>query len=57
MSYRVRFSLFLLSAMIMAGGLGYISAFFGSWVSVLVVVVTIPLTIEVGRKLLKRDRL
>ena len=57
MSYRVRFSLFLFVAMIVAGALGYVSAFFGPWVSVLVVVVTIPLAIEVGRKVLKRDRL
>ena len=57
MSYRVRFSLFLLAAMIVASALGYFSAFFGPWVCVLVILVMIPLTIEVGRKVLKRDRL
>ena len=57
MSYPPRFSLFLLAAMIAAGALGYFSAFFGPWVSVLIVVVMIPLAIEIGRKVLKRDRL
>ena len=57
MSYRVRFSLFLLAAVAVASLLGYFTSFLGPWVSVLVVVVTIPLTIEIGRKVLKRDRL
>ena len=57
MSYRVRFSLFLLVAMIVAGGLGYVSAFFGPWVTVLVILLAIPITIEIGRKILKWDRL
>lgn len=57
MWYRVRFSLFLLAVMAVAGALGYISAFFDPLVSVLVVVVAIPAAIEVGRNVLKRDRL
>ena len=57
MSYRVRFSLFLLAAIIVASALGYVSAFFGPWVCVLVILVMIPLTIEVGRRVLKRYRL
>ena len=57
MFYRVRFSLFLLVAMIVAGGLGYVSAFFGPWVTVLVILLAIPITIEIGRKVLKWDRL
>ena len=57
MSYGVRFSLFLLVAMVVAGALGYVSAFFGPWAPVLVVVLAIPVGIEVGRKVLKRDRL
>jgi 1,4-dihydroxy-2-naphthoate octaprenyltransferase len=57
MSYPLRFSLFLLVVMIVAGALGYVSAFFGPWVCVLVILVMIPLSIEVGRKVLKRDRL
>ena len=43
--------------MIVAGTLGYISAFFGPSVTVLLILVMIPLTIDVGRKVLKRDRL
>ena len=39
------------------GVLGYLSGFFGPWAVVLVILVMIPLTIEVGRKVLKRDRL
>ena len=57
MSYRVRFSLFLLAAMIVAGALGYVSAFFGPWVCVLVILLAIPITIEIGRTVLKRDTL
>jgi len=57
MSYSLRFSLFLLAAMAVGGGLGYFSAFFGPWVAALVILVTIPLAIEAGRKVLKRDRL
>ena len=57
MSYRVRFSLFLLVAMIVAGALSYASAFFGPWVCVLVILLAIPITIEIGRKVLKGDRL
>ena len=57
MSYRVPFSRSLLAAMIVAGTLGYISAFFGPSVTVLLILVMIPLTIDVGRKVLKRDRL
>jgi hypothetical protein len=57
MSYRVRFSLFLLVAMIVAGGLGYVSAFFEPWVTVLVILLAIPITIEIGQKVLKWDRL
>jgi len=57
MSYRVRFSFFLLAGMKVTGGLGNFSAHFGPWVCVLVILVMIPLTIEVGRKLLERYRL
>jgi hypothetical protein len=57
MSYRVRYSLFLLGAMAVAGPLGYFTAPFGPWVTVPLVVVLIPVVIEVGRKVLKRDRL
>jgi hypothetical protein len=54
MSYRVRFSFFLLAAMIVAGALGY---FIGPWAVVLMILVMIPLTSEIGRRVLKRDRL
>jgi hypothetical protein len=57
MSYRVRFSLFLLAAMAVSGPVGYFTAPFGPWTTVFVILVMIPLTIEVGRKVLKRDRL
>jgi hypothetical protein len=57
MSYRTRFSLFLLAAMIVAGPLGYISAFFVPWAVVLVILVMIPLTIEIGRKVFNRENL
>ena len=43
--------------MIVAGALGYVSAFFGPWAVVLIILVMIPLTIEIGRKVLKRDML
>ena len=57
MPYAVRFSLFLLAALAVTGVLGYLSGYFGPWEVVLVILVVIPLTIEVGRKVLKRDRL
>jgi hypothetical protein len=47
MSYSIRFSLFLLAVMVVAGGLGYISASFGPWAVVLVTLVMIPLSIDV----------
>jgi hypothetical protein len=43
--------------MIVAAALGYVSAFFGAWVCALVILVMIPLTIEIGQKVIKRDRL
>jgi hypothetical protein len=57
MSYSVRFSLFLLAAMAVSGPVGHFTAPFGPWATVLVILVMIPLSIEVGRKVLKRDRL
>ena len=57
MSYRVRFSFFLLAALAVTGVLGYLSGFIGPWSVVLVILVIIPITIKVGRKVLKRDRL
>jgi len=45
------------TACAVASVLGYLSAFFGLWAVVLVVVILIPATIEIGRKVLKRDRL
>jgi hypothetical protein len=55
MSYPVRFSLFMIAAGIVAGALGYISAFFGPWAVLLVLLLIIPLTIETARRVLKRD--
>jgi hypothetical protein len=57
MTYPIRFSLFLLAALAVAGVLGYVSAYFGPWAVVLVILVMIPLTIEIGRKEFKRDSL
>jgi hypothetical protein len=57
MPYWIIFSLFLVTACAVASVLGYLSAFFGLWAVVLVVVILIPATIEIGRKVLKRDRL
>jgi hypothetical protein len=55
--YAVRFSLFLLAALAVTSVLGYLSGFFGPWAVVLVILVMIPLTIEIGREVLNRDRL
>ena len=57
MSYTVRISLFLLGATIVAGALGYFSAFFEPWMLEFLVIGLIVLAIEIGRKVLKRDRL
>ena len=48
MTYGLRFSLFLFAACVVASALGYISAYVAPWVSVLMVLVTIPLAIEMG---------
>ena len=57
MPYAIRFSLFLLAALTVVGVLGCRSGYFGSWAVLLVILVIIPLTIEIGRKVLKRDPL
>jgi hypothetical protein len=57
MSYPIRFSLFMLAAGIVAGALGYFSAFFGPWAVLFGLLLTIPLTIEIARRVLKQDRL
>jgi hypothetical protein len=57
MSYPIRFALFTLAAGIVAGALGYFSAFFGPWAVLLVLLLIIPLTIETARRVLKSDRL
>ena len=57
MSYPIRFALFTLAAGIVAGALGYFSAFFGPWAVMLVLLLIIPLTIETARRVLKSDRL
>lgn len=44
-------------ALAVTGVLGYLSGFVGPWTVVLVILVMIPVTIEVGRKVLKRDQL
>ena len=52
------FLFFLLAALAVAGVLGYLSGFFGPWAVVVgEIQVMILLTIEIGRKVLKRDRL
>ena len=43
--------------MAVSGPVGYFTARFGPWATVLVILVMIPLTIEVGRKVLMRDSL
>ena len=57
MSYSVRLSLFLLGAMIVAGALSYFSASFEPWILELLIIVMFVLAIEIGLKVLKRDRL
>jgi hypothetical protein len=43
--------------LVVVGVLGYVSGFFGPWAVVVVILVMIPVTIEIARKVLKRDRL
>jgi hypothetical protein len=57
MPYAIRFILFLLAALAVTCVVVYLSGFFRPWAVVLVVLVMIPVTIEIGRKTLKRDRL
>ena len=57
MSYTVRLSLFLLGAAIVAGVLSYFSAFFEPWLLELLIIVMFVLAIEIGRIVLKRNRL
>ena len=56
MPYAIRFILFLLAVLSVTGVLGYRSGFAGPWAVVLVILVMIRLTIEVGREVLKRNR-
>ena len=57
MSYTVRLRLSLLGAMIVAGAIGYFSAFFVPWVLALLILAMIVLAVEIGRRVLKRDHL
>ena len=56
MPYWLQFTLFLVTACAVASALGYLTAFFGSWAVVLVLVTALLLSIRIGRKVL-RDRL
>lgn len=57
MPYWLQFSLFLVSAGVVAAAVGYVAGFFGPWTLAIALAVTVPLSIFVGRLVMKRDRL